>query len=117
LGKVQGNTTGDGCNESILEFMSIIRTRHGHLDYSATRSARRQFLDECSGSFSSNYGCRTIASSCRCAAHCATLRAIVLGAGGNEGAPGCRVGEASEKPISWRQHYVSGSLIADEFGR
>jgi hypothetical protein len=49
-GKVQGNTTGDGCDEPIQEFMSIISTPHGHFDYSATPSARRQFLNQCSGS-------------------------------------------------------------------
>jgi len=54
MGKVQGGVSGngsskDGCGQGISDFESIIETRHGHLDESATPIARRNYLNSCPG--------------------------------------------------------------------
>ncbi|KVX69105.1 hypothetical protein WT34_24325 [Burkholderia stagnalis] len=54
MGKVQGGVSGngsskDGCGQAISDFESIIKTRHGHIDESATPIARRDYLNSCPG--------------------------------------------------------------------
>lgn len=54
MGKVQGGVAGsgssaDGCASPISDFMTIIERHHGHLDSSATETARRTYLNSCSG--------------------------------------------------------------------
>ena len=60
MGKVQGGISGngsskDGCAEGISDFMSIIKTHNGHMDLSATPTARRDYLNSCPGA-SANAG-------------------------------------------------------------
>lgn len=54
MGKVQGGVSGngssqDGCAQGVSDFESIIKTRHGHIDESATPIARRDYLNSCPG--------------------------------------------------------------------
>ncbi|WP_175982999.1 TrbM/KikA/MpfK family conjugal transfer protein [Caballeronia zhejiangensis] len=54
VGKVQGGiagngSSGDGCSQGINDFLSIVRTHHGHMDLTATPNARRDYLNSCPG--------------------------------------------------------------------
>ncbi|SAL80242.1 conjugal transfer protein [Caballeronia telluris] len=54
MGKVQGGVAGngsvqDGCAQGISDFLSIVKTRHGHIDLTATPKARKDYLNLCPG--------------------------------------------------------------------
>ena len=49
-GEVAGSSGGSSCNAPINDFLSIVEYRHGHLDYSATPKARKDYLNSCPGS-------------------------------------------------------------------
>lgn len=54
VGKVQGGIAGngssdDGCSQGISDFLSIVKTHHGHMDLTATPNARRDYLNSCPG--------------------------------------------------------------------
>jgi hypothetical protein len=54
MGKVQGGITDngsfrDGCTQGISDFLSILKTHHGHIDFAATPKARRDYLSSCPG--------------------------------------------------------------------
>jgi hypothetical protein len=49
-GEAAGSGGGSRCDKPIKDFLSIVEYRHGHVDYNATPSARRDYLNSCPGS-------------------------------------------------------------------
>jgi len=67
MGKVQGGITGngsirDGCAQGISDFLSIVKTHHGHIDLTATSKARQDYLSSCPGADGDASGINSIVS-------------------------------------------------------